>query len=98
MKKFVVLLLGLVVGSIGCAIAQQPLETPDLVPPTPVALVATDHFPLSERPLTVLVVPARVELRPPRNLTARLRAWHVARRRLPTANTRMVLLWSAARI
>ncbi|HZM92017.1 MAG TPA: transglycosylase SLT domain-containing protein [Vicinamibacterales bacterium] len=46
MKKFVVLLLGLVIGSIGYAIAQQPLETPDLVPPTPVALVATDHFPL----------------------------------------------------
>jgi soluble lytic murein transglycosylase len=46
MKKFVVLLLALVIGSIGYAIAQQPLETPALVPPTPVALVATDHFPL----------------------------------------------------
>ena len=46
MKKFVVLLLALLIGSIGFVLAQQPLETPAPVPPTPVALVATDHFPL----------------------------------------------------
>jgi peptidoglycan lytic transglycosylase len=46
MKKFAVLLLALVIGSIGYAIAQQPIETPERIPPAPVALVATDHLPL----------------------------------------------------
>ena len=46
MKKFAVLLLALVIGSIPYTIAQQPIETPALVPPEPVALVATDHLPL----------------------------------------------------
>lgn len=51
MKKFAarsraLLLLALLICSISYVIAQQPLETPIQVPPAPVALVATDHFPL----------------------------------------------------
>ena len=46
MKKFAVLLLALVIGSIPYVIAQQTAETSALAPPTPVALVATDHVPL----------------------------------------------------
>ena len=46
MKKFAALLLALVVASIPYAVAQQPIEVPALVPPAPVALVATDHLPL----------------------------------------------------
>src|SRR5262245_15974928 len=40
------LLLALLACSIPYVLAQQPLEPPIQVPPAPVALVATDHFPL----------------------------------------------------
>jgi len=46
MKKFAMLLLALVVAWIPYTLAQQPIEVPALVPPTPLALVATDHPPL----------------------------------------------------
>jgi soluble lytic murein transglycosylase len=46
MKKLVAVLTVLVGGSIVYVVAQQPIEDPALVPPAPVALVATEHPPL----------------------------------------------------
>src|SRR6185295_8430890 len=46
MKKLAAVLAVLVGVSIPYVIAQQPLEVPVIVPPAPVALVATDHPPL----------------------------------------------------
>jgi len=46
MKKLAAALAVLVGASIPYVIAQQPIEVPVLVPPAPVALVATDHPPL----------------------------------------------------
>jgi len=45
MKKLAVVLLVLIGGSIPYLVAQQPIEV-SLIPPAPVALVATDHPPL----------------------------------------------------
>jgi soluble lytic murein transglycosylase len=46
MTKFAVLPLALAAGWIPYAMAQQTIEVPALVPPSAVALVATDHLPL----------------------------------------------------
>jgi peptidoglycan lytic transglycosylase len=46
MKKFSVLLVALLIVWIPYVVAQQPIDVPELVPPTPMALVATDHLAL----------------------------------------------------
>ncbi len=72
MKKFAVLLLALVVASIPYAIAQQPTEVPPLVPPAPVALVATDHLPLPKDVSQYWFVPARGGAKPPDDASSSL--------------------------
>jgi len=58
MKKLAVVLAVLVGGSIPYVVAQQPLEVPSLIPPAPVALVATDHPPLPKDLAQYWFVPA----------------------------------------
>ncbi|HET9569053.1 MAG TPA: hypothetical protein VFP16_11825, partial [Vicinamibacterales bacterium] len=58
MKKLAVVLVVLVGGSIPYLVAQQPFEVPSLIPPAPVALVATDHPPLPKEVAQYWFVPA----------------------------------------
>ena len=58
MKKLAVVLLVLIGGSIPYLVAQQPIEVPSLIPPAPVALVATDHPPLPKEVAQYWFVPA----------------------------------------
>ena len=57
MKKLAVILVVLVGGSIPYLVAQQPFEVPSLIPPAPVALVATDHPPLPKEVAQYWFVP-----------------------------------------
>ena len=57
MKKLAVVLLVLIGGSIPYLVAQQPIEV-SLIPPAPVALVATDHPPLPKEVAQYWFVPA----------------------------------------
>ena len=58
MKKFAPLLLALVLASISYAIAQQPLGTPALVAPAPIALAPTVHPALPKEAAQYWFVPA----------------------------------------
>ena len=58
MKKLAVVLVVLIGGSIPYLVAQQPIEVPSLIPPAPVALVATDHPPLPKEVAQYWFVPA----------------------------------------
>jgi len=60
MKKSGLLLFVLLVGSISYVLAQQSIDGPAVVPPTPAGLVATEHLPLPKELSQYWLVPGKV--------------------------------------
>jgi soluble lytic murein transglycosylase len=60
MKKSSLLLLVLLIGSIPYVLAQQPIEGPARIPPTPAGLAATEHLPLPKDLSQYWLVPGKI--------------------------------------